>query len=732
MIRSRVVAWLVVLGMVGTALAITPPSAAEDVVYGTVYGTVTGGDGQPMRGAVVGALSRRTGSWSGEGSATTDSNGRYALPVRIGVDVRIKVEAEAAGYSSKFWPDEAKVEYARDLRVTTAQPTRSGVDLQIGRPGSISGHVVGDSGPLPLEASVGVYDDHNESVSGAFVDAATGRFEIPHVPPGTYRVWVTSSEYTGLANEWLHDRYEFATADPVVVGSGENLTGIEVELEEGGRITGTVRAAPGAALTTYTPVYALQRRNGEWSAFRKVYADETGRYEVAGLGTGDYYVRTGTSETLQAFYPDAAEFSDATQVHVVVGETTRDIDLVLRPPGQLSGRVTTDGGTPIAGVPVSVYFKDGTSWFTSEEYSTQTGPNGEYLVDAVYPGGYRVAFGEPGYAYNQEFWPNAPSVNDATDVVVGVSQHRTGIDGRLDPASAIGGRLTSRAGSPLPAIAVASFLKTATGYRRVTSFDITDRDGRYRLTGLAPGRYRLSFTDTRTGIVYYSAEYWNRDGGAEALADGTDVVLPRSSSRSGVNAQLERGATVSGRALDESGFPFALSLRASRFENGRWRTQSPPVNVPPGGRFSLRLDAGRFRLAFLGTDHQVLEWWDNAVRFGRARDIKLKPGTHFTGVNAKTTGAMPPPQGHLSVEPGLAGRPVVGETLEVTPVAATPGSTLRYQWYLGEQKVPGATSPKLRIEQSMVGRQVAVLVTESKSSLATRRLLVLAGPARNP
>jgi hypothetical protein len=134
----------------------------------------------------------------------------------------------------------------------------------------------------------------------------------------------------------------------------------------------------------------------------------------------------------------------------------------------------------------------------------------------------------------------------------------------------------------------------------------------------------------------------------------------------------------------------------------------------------------------MGTvDNKVLEFWDDATRFARARDIVLKPGSNLTGVNASTTGAMPPPEVGLGRMPGLTGRAVVGETLRVDDVFLVPEEASgRYQWYLGDRPVKGATAPTLRVRPDMAGRRLSVVVTGSKAGYLPLRMLLLAEIAR--
>lgn len=138
---------------------------------GTLTGTVTATDGQPIRGAavaVVGPAERQT---------LTDSEGRYRLRLPVG---SYEGEARAFGYLPQIAPDiaiEQDQELAQDFALAPAPAF------------SVSGTVVDSSGVPLLGAAVTLTETPLPTV---YTDAAGG-FVFESVPVGEYVLTVTAA-----------------------------------------------------------------------------------------------------------------------------------------------------------------------------------------------------------------------------------------------------------------------------------------------------------------------------------------------------------------------------------------------------------------------------------------------------------------------------------------------------------------------------------------------------------
>jgi protocatechuate 3,4-dioxygenase beta subunit len=131
-----------------------------------------------------------------------------------------------------------------------------------------------------------------------------GRFSIPAIPPGQYRL-VTSRE--GYAPARAIGRQGYGRGLPVTVGVGDRRTGLTIRLDKAGAITGTILDEAGspvfhaeiAAVGTYFDEFGQRGLRPPENA--AVQTDDRGQFRIYGLEAGHYYVRiTGPSDIFRA------------------------------------------------------------------------------------------------------------------------------------------------------------------------------------------------------------------------------------------------------------------------------------------------------------------------------------------------------------------------------------------------------------------------------------------------
>lgn len=215
-----------------------------------------------------------------------------------------------------------------------------------------------------------------------------------------------------------------------------------------------------------------------------------------------------------------AKPADLTEADAAVDFTIRDIV-----PVAVSGRVTDDGGTPLAGVTVEI---DG--------QTTTTDANGEYLFDSVPVGTRTVTITTPeGYAIVTS--PPAFEVPQGSEAPI------TGVDFVVAANPALEGAVTA-AGAGVPGVTV-----TATGDGGTVS-TVTGADGGYRFPALPPGEYVVA-VEVPGG--YFPVGATSRD---ETVADDdvtdVDFELARAGSIEGV-VRSDGGDPVPGAAITVDG-----------------------------------------------------------------------------------------------------------------------------------------------------------------------------------
>jgi hypothetical protein len=204
------------------------------------------------------------------------------------------------------------------VRAAPAQPPATG---------SITGHIfLGDSHLPARMATVlllpvrrGDADDAKAVVTHATVQTGLdGSFTIPKVIPGTYYVVADKLGYAPPASLSRDDLegYEhapkiatdaFAAALTPVIVAANRITAVDVTLNKGAAISGTVRFDDGEP-DTQTEVWLLRRDgSGMWAPFavQKVWlfttgaiTDDQGNFRLAGLPAGEYLLGTSLGTEL--------------------------------------------------------------------------------------------------------------------------------------------------------------------------------------------------------------------------------------------------------------------------------------------------------------------------------------------------------------------------------------------------------------------------------------------------
>ncbi len=172
-----------------------------------------------------------------------------------------------------------------------------------------------------------------------------------------------------------------------------------------------------------------------------------------------------------------------------------------------------------------------------------TGSDGDYVIDTLPPGSYKVRF--ESYRLIPEFHLDKPDLASANVVALSTAAPVT-VDATLARGRAITGTVTGVGGAIDTASATFYQLQTGGGYSYFDS-DSTDADGVYR-AHLPAGTYKISFSAYDNRI----SEWWNN---ATSQASGATVVLGTATDVTGIDAVLDDGATVTGTVT----FPQRLS-----------------------------------------------------------------------------------------------------------------------------------------------------------------------------
>jgi hypothetical protein len=475
---------------------------------GTVRGTVTDSNGQPIPNMQINVIDYQMHRW--RGGSQSNANGDYEIRKIPAGTYRIENDPRQSNYvrqcydHQRHWIDATPV-------VISAGDTIENVDFQLSLGGSIVGTVT-DANGLPIgniQVTAQEYDNR-EYGYGSSTDS-NGCYEIKGLLSGRYSV-VAFCEGTSYASECYNNQIRWDQATPVNVSAGQQTTGIDFSLELGASISGVVKNLSGVGQANIQVNCGADNGYGTGTQ-----TEANGFYKCDGLPVGYNY------NVIAYPPPDSNYMITRITVDVNRPDEYTDNDIELGDGGlKISGKVTDKATTlPLADVRVGYWCED-----FEIGIGTRTDVNGMYLLTNL-PPGYVQIRAEPESYY----------------VCIGTEFELEGDINNLNfalPAGAIlcGKVLDAKTAEPLAGVEIEYW----SGRYAVNRNLSTDADGTFCLTQLPPGIGEVKAKpDVESG---YS---WNLPWGSDW------VCLNEGENRSGQIIALEKGALVRGYIKDANG-----------------------------------------------------------------------------------------------------------------------------------------------------------------------------------
>jgi hypothetical protein len=374
---------------------------------------------------------------------------------------------------------------------------------------------------------------------------------------------------------------------PVQVTDQGATTGINFALQPDAVISGTVRDLGGSmAVPAEVTLYSFSEDFQEVYRIRSAFAEADGTYRFGGLPAGfTFYVAAEAEDYVDEVWEDIpclveCVVDSGTAIVPTLDEDVTGIDFNLAPESAVGGVVEGEGTSePIPNLVIWLHDSAG-----SYIDATTTGADGRFRFSGLPQGTYYLrTFANFFWAdelYGGEYCPGLDGTCDVTDgvpiLLTAVGSVIENADFQLTEGGRITGTVRSADGGTLSAVVDAW---DGSGERvRITG---SAEDGRYEISGLAPGDYTVT---TRLVPGYKPQLY-------EQLPCG-DQPEPDCDVTAGTPVSVTLGETTANIdfALERQGFcqpsPTVLCLNGGRFAvEARWTTREGETG--PGNAVNL-------------------------------------------------------------------------------------------------------------------------------------------------
>ena len=477
----------------------------------TLSGTVTAAaGGAPLADAEV-RVERRVQTqddvrWRSVADLATSADGSWSTTVPDGT---YRLRFSRTGHLRQWYAGASTESAATPVVVNGSN--RTGLNAALARAGTIGGTVTGPSGPV-ANGDVTIY---REVAPGDFEDvdytstSATGAWSVDSLAPGTYAVGIDADR---LVTEYWNDKPTLAAADRIAVEVGSTATA-NATLAAARTLSGTVTGPTGSPLADVDVTVERYTDFGDgefdWDYYTGATTTAAGAW-TAYVPPGTYRVEFQRNGHLTEWWNDAAT-AGAAQTVVVSASDVGSINAQLAAAAVLRGRVSGPDG-PVSGQ-VRVYPASATDLATAPVLASDfTGSDGDYVIDTLPPGSYKVRF--ESYRLIPEFHLDKPDLASANAVALSTAAPMT-VDATLARGRGDHRHGHRRAGGAIDTASATFYqLQTGGGYSYFDSDSPTPTASTAPTCRPAPTRSAFSAYDNRI------SEWWNN---ATSQASGATV-----------------------------------------------------------------------------------------------------------------------------------------------------------------------------------------------------------------
>ncbi|MBM3289425.1 MAG: hypothetical protein FJY92_04670, partial [Candidatus Hydrogenedentes bacterium] len=463
----------------GTPKSVTPPA------QGSIKGTVVGVDGTPVAEARV--EGRMVGNPAMNYGATTGADGTFELNELRGPVFDLSVSADEG------------------IAKQAAVPVGTNVTLRLTPPASLSGRVVDTAGDPVPGCSVRLTNQDDAGKVASFISVmqnmfgaqpggqstnADGAFEFAKLAPGRYVVRANSAS-RGTAE-----------TSPLTVAAGQDVTGVEIRLNAGVTISGTVVGPSGELVRGATvqlgPVTQDTAANlvsafipaGVMKTAGTTTTGEDGAFTLNQVAPGTYRLTASHSDYAKSiesnFTVDAGH--DITAYRIVLGKG-----------GEARGTFAIDG-KPQPGAMIVMLGEAGVELVQTDSqgrFDVRGLTAGPHMIAAFDPA--RIASGGAGMQFSPQVvdipdgsaanTPDNPAANITLGGHEGVKVAGTIAGGDLGTFTLVA--LRKPGGPALADLDLTNFSNLLESMRSLGSQTLVGPDGAFSMENVPPGDYTL-------------------------------------------------------------------------------------------------------------------------------------------------------------------------------------------------------------------------------------------------
>jgi molybdopterin-binding protein len=560
-------------------------------------------------------------------------------------------------------------------------------NAQAAEPGQIIGTVTNASTAEPInDVKVCAVEAYvRGGSSGCAGTEPNGQYTIAGLKAGEYRV-----EFYARGSNYLPQYYDgkalSSEAQLVSVAAGQATPGVDAELQEGARITGNVTDASTREAITGIQVCAISATTGE--AWCGSSVGLSGEYEILQIPTGKYRIRfsppfESEMNYFPQFYDGKSSSSEAQVLSVTAGSLTSNIDAELQEGGRIKG-VVRDASTKVALQNIQVCASEANN---ENQTCTKTNELGEYTVQGLASGEYKVAFYPAGLDY---------LVGETTaSATAGATTSE--VDMELTKGGEVTGTVTDAA--TRQAIQYVQVCARNAGSKPRTEENCTTSGsrGEYTISRMASGEYEITFSPS----VFENLDYF--------FYDGPTVTVTAGETTPGIDAELTEGGRMTGRVTDASTGEPIEGVEACARETRGDGSQCEATNA--SGEYTILRLSGEYRIEFRAQSGNYLaEFYGDRSSFAEPEALPVSvtaPGT-TSGIDiALQPGRFTEPVN--TAAPVISGTAAAGDALSCSSGSWTgnPAPTFAYRWLRDGTWIPGATESSYTAQATDAGHSLS-------------------------